>query len=115
MTQSKPKGTKTERLAEQRFRRSLRMLENDDIMDDYLDRNIPCAWATLERDIDVTEKKIKITLRLDESVVKFYRSMGNGYQARMNRILATYAQMRISQCHKHDALMKKMYPAKVAF
>ena len=39
MTQSKPKGTKTERLAEQRFRRSLRMLENDDIMDDYLDRN----------------------------------------------------------------------------
>ena len=47
--------------------------------------------------MDVTERKVKITIRLDESVVKFYRAMGVGYQARMNRVLQTYAQMQIAQ------------------
>ena len=39
---------------------------------------------------------MKITLRVDRSVAKFYRSMGKGYQERINRILATYAQARIA-------------------
>lgn len=37
-----------------------------------------------------------VTLRLGESVVKFFRAMGPGYQARINRVLNSYAQMKIA-------------------
>ena len=56
----------------------------------------PEAWHRLETDLDVREKKVHLTLRLDESVAKFFRAMGPGYQARINRVLATYTQMRIA-------------------
>ena len=57
----------------------------------------PDAWRTLEEDVDVRERKTHVTLRLDESVAAFYRAMGPGYQARINRVLKTYAQMRIAR------------------
>ena len=115
MTTTKPTGTKTERLARERFLKSIRHLNNDDMLDQYLGYNIPDAWATLEKEIDVTEKRVKITLRLDESVVKFYRGMGNGYQARINRILATYAQLKISNLKEHNAYIEKHDPTLMAF
>ncbi|MDJ1006643.1 MAG: BrnA antitoxin family protein [Paracoccaceae bacterium] len=90
------KGPKSVRLAEQRLTRLVLEL-NDEPMAFEAEWTIPETWATLEDDIDVEEKKVKITLRLDESVVKFFRAMGPGYQARMNRVLATYAQMKIAQ------------------
>gem|GEM_PF-4536393 len=40
---------------------------------------------------------MKITLRLDESVAKFYRAMGAGYQARISRILGLWANMKIGE------------------
>ena len=66
--------------------------------------SVPKAWETLEHDVDVTEKKMQVSIRLDESVLKFYRAMGKGYQERMNRILATYAQMRIAEIKTNDEL-----------
>ena len=48
--------------------------------------------------MDVTERKVKITIRLDEKRGEDSdRAMGVGYQARMNRVLQTYAQMQIAQ------------------
>ena len=58
---------------------------------------MPLAWHTLEHDLDVEESKVKITLRLDESVAKFYRAMGPGYQARISRILGLWANMKIGE------------------
>lgn len=95
------KGPKTQRLAEQRLRRLLLDLY-DETMPSEAEWTIPEAWATLEDDVDVDEKKVRITLRVDESVAKFYRAMGKGYQGRMNRVLATYAQMQIAQVRWHD-------------
>ncbi len=91
------------------------MLDNEGILNSHIRDNIPRAWATLEQDIDVTEKRTKITLRLDVSVAQFYRAMGNGYQARINRVLATYAQLRISQLAEFDELMAREHPVEVAF
>ncbi len=68
---------------------------------------VPEAWATLEQDVDVWEPKVKVTLRLDESVAKFYRAMGPGYQARVSRILATYAQMRIAEVREGEAALAR--------
>lgn len=61
------------------------------------------AWDTLEADVDVWEKKAKVTLMLDDSLAKFYRAQGVGYQARINRILATYAQMKIAEVREAKA------------
>lgn len=95
------KGPKTQRLAEKRLRQLLNEL-GDELSPDELERKIPEAWSTLEEDLDVEEPKVKITLRLDRSVATFFRGMGKGYQARMNRVLATYAQMRIAQVRFYE-------------
>ena len=100
------KGTKTQRLAQHRLRRLLLDLDTDAIPWE-VEKNIPEAWATLEDDIDVEEKKVKITLRLDESVVTFFRAMGVGYQARMNRVLVTYAQMQIAEVRWYETAIQE--------
>lgn len=89
--------TKTQAMHLERLMLNAQHLEDEDLSDYDIQHLIPVAWDTLERDVDVEENKVKITLRLDDSVAKFYRAMGNGYQARMNRILATFAQMRMGQ------------------
>lgn len=95
--------TKTQAMHLERLMLNAQHLESEDLSDYDIQHLIPVAWDTLERDVDVEEKKVKITLRLDESVAKFYRAMGTGYQARMNRILATFAQMRMGQVMMENA------------
>ncbi|MEL7025634.1 MAG: BrnA antitoxin family protein [Pseudomonadota bacterium] len=89
-------GPKSQALASKRLTRLLIDLY-DEPMPLEARQVIPEAWATLEDDIDCEEPKVKVTLRMDASVAKFYRAMGRGYQARMNRVLATYAQMQIAR------------------
>jgi len=102
-----PGQTKTARLAFERLMGEVRDLETDDLLPFWIDKHIPEAWDTLERDVDVVEKKVRITIRVDESVAKFYRGMGQGYQARINRVLATFAQMRIAQVNVAEARIAK--------
>ena len=68
--------------------------------DDFLEaarRHVPEAWLTLEMDVDTAAPKQKLSLYLDASVVKMYRAMGRGYQARINRILETWMQMKMAE------------------
>ena len=88
--------SKSERLARDGLMRSLIELQGASWIDTALREEIPEAWHTLEADIDVTEPKEKVTLYLDRSVARFYRQMGRGYHARINRLLATWAQMKIA-------------------
>lgn len=110
-------ATKTARLARARLERLLEGAGDDTRLWAKVQDRVPEAWATLEEDIDCWEDKVKVTLRLDTSVARFYRAMGKGYQARMNRILATYAQMKIGEVErmraledKVDAIMKENLP-----
>jgi hypothetical protein len=92
--------TRSERLAWERLgKRSLELYYTPIWVYD-LKREIPAAWAVLEQDIDVEEPKVKVTIRLDESVAKYFRAMGKGYQERINRVLATYAQMQIARVNR---------------
>ncbi len=115
MATTKAKGTKTERLHRDRFLRNLRAFDDEEMLEFEMRDKIPEAWVTLEHDIDVTERKVKISLRLDESVAKYYRSMGIGYQARINRILATYAQMRIGKLNELEEYMRQHKPVDVVY
>ena len=98
-------GAKSQALASKRLTRYLVDLYDDRIPIEA-QHVIPEAWATLEDDIDVEEEKVKITLRVDASVAKFYRAMGKGYQTRMNRVLSTYAQMQIARVRWFEGEME---------
>ena len=92
------KGPKTRRLAEARVKQLMFHHVNRD-RDDLLKlarEQVPEAWHTLEMDIETFEPKQKVSLYLDKSVVKMFRAMGGGYQARINRILATWLQMKMA-------------------
>ncbi|WP_417248363.1 BrnA antitoxin family protein [Celeribacter sp.] len=102
LVKSRPQLTKTKRLALERLSRTAEALRRFEPMDWDVRDVVPEAWKTLEQDVDVAEKKVKITLRLDESVAKFFRAQGEGYQARINHVLATFAQMKIAQVDLYD-------------
>jgi uncharacterized protein (DUF4415 family) len=51
---------------------------------------LPKEWHHLERTHPCTPKKVRVTAGYDADVVKFYRSLGQGYQARMNAVLRAY-------------------------
>ncbi len=89
--------TKTQRITRQRLARNLLLLQSETWLPNALTDEVPEAWHTLEMDVDVEEPKEKVTLYLDRSVAKFYRAMGKGYHGRINRLLATWAQMKIAE------------------
>ena len=104
-TPPRPKLTKTEHLAMNCLFRNLKAFEDETILDYTLRDQIPEAWSTLEQDLDVEEKKTKVALWVDDSVAKFYRAMGKGYQGRITRVLATYAQLKISKERSFEAFV----------
>jgi uncharacterized protein (DUF4415 family) len=101
-------NTRAARMARARLDRLLEGGGSDAEIWRKVQTQVPEAWATLEQDIDCEEEKVKLTLRIDASVARFYRAMGKGYQARMNRILATYAQMRIGEIERERAMQDEV-------
>ncbi len=110
--------TKTQRIARDKLSEILWRSQNEDVISTALRDEVPDAWHRLEADLDVHEKKVQITIRLDASVAKFFRAMGHGYQARINRILETWARMKIAGALDGEARMEAMieegFQAKVA-
>lgn len=68
---------------------------------------IPEAWAALEQDVDLPEPRVKTTLYLDKSVSAYFRALGPGWQNAVNRVLATYAQMKIADVRLGERLMEE--------
>jgi len=102
-----PRMSKTERTARDGLMKNLIYLMQENWIPDTIAEEIPAAWHTLEQDVECAEPRQKVTLYLDRSVVKFYRSMGQGYQARINRLLATYAQMHLAREIKLEEALKE--------
>lgn len=98
---------KTRRLAAERLVAHHIAAEFEEGNDWDVREQIPEAWLTLEQDVDVFEPKTKVTLWIDESVAKFYRAQGKGWHRRVNRVLATYAQMKIADVKVGDALLAR--------
>ncbi len=51
---------------------------------------LPDGWHRVASEHPCTPKKAKVTLGLDADMLRWYRAMGHGYQARMNAILRVY-------------------------
>jgi uncharacterized protein (DUF4415 family) len=47
-------------------------------------------WFEAARIVDPSSGKKRITIRLDEDVIDFFKQDGPGYQSRINKVLRTY-------------------------
>ncbi len=56
---------------------------------------IPAEWHEIARQTP-DRPKVKINLMLEEDVVKFFKSMGEGYGARINAVLKSYMHARLA-------------------
>ena len=61
------------------------------------ERLIPPDWHSVERDVPVGRRRTKITAAFDADLVKWFRNMGLGYQARMNQVLRSYMLAVVSK------------------
>jgi uncharacterized protein (DUF4415 family) len=68
----------------------LRVMEKENRDRKLKERMIPREWLTIERDVPVRPKRLRVTARYDEELVKWFRAMGHNYQARMNAVLRAY-------------------------
>ena len=59
-------------------------------------RTLPPEWDEIDLKVKVEPKKAKITLRLDEDVIKYFRAMGPGYTMMVNAVLRTFMSGRIA-------------------
>ena len=91
------KGPKARKMAAARFKALAAQIGDDDLDFAGLKEIVPDEWFTLEMDIECREKKEKLTLYLSGSVARSFRAMGEGYQARINRILELWLQMQIAK------------------
>lgn len=67
-----------------------------DIHNELLDeRRVPSEWHEIGR-AKGTPHKVRLTLRVDEDVIKFYRKFGRGYQGRMNDVLSAWMHGRLA-------------------
>jgi len=49
-------------------------------------------WENVE--LRMPQRKVPITIRLDPDVLAWFRSLGKGYQTRINAVLRTYMEAR---------------------
>lgn len=64
---------------------------------------IPSGWHEIAQSREVPAKE-KITLRLDEDVVRFFRSMGRGHLVKMNAVLRAFMLARLAEVVRNDPL-----------
>lgn len=62
----------------------------DDLFVNWIDKSLPDGWDGLEYHDPVARHKTRVTLRLDSDMLRWFRKLGPGYQARINRVLRIY-------------------------
>lgn len=90
--------TKREKLAQNRMALLMHRMDMEADPSRWLTefrRRFPAEWRTLEDDVWSDPPKEKVTLYLDRAVAKAFKSMGRGWQARVNRVLETWLQAQI--------------------
>ncbi len=67
-----------------------------DLHHELLDgRRVPREWHEIAKS-KARQEKVRLTLRVEADVVRFFRRMGPGYQQRMNDVLAAWMHGRLA-------------------
>lgn len=97
--------SKSERLARRRLIYHMWVASEDQLPMREIRDEAPDAWHMIEADFDCFAPKQKMTLYLDAPVAKAFKAMGKGYQARINRILGTWMEMKIGHVMEAEKIM----------
>ena len=73
----------------------LRQIEWDLHQEVLDERRIPPLWNEIAKAKGQAEK-VRLTIRVDGDVVRFFRRFGRGYQQRMNDVLAAWMHGRLA-------------------
>jgi len=68
----------------------------DDLRNDWINRSLPKDWNGSISAFGYSGQKEKISIRLDTDMLRWFRSLGPGYQAKMNTVLRIYWTALIS-------------------
>lgn len=79
---------------------AMRRLEWDLHSTVFHHQRIPRDWHQIATQRE--SEKTRITLRVDRDVVKWFRSMGPGYQPRMNDVLRAFMHAKLAGLLKGD-------------
>ena len=74
---------------------AMRMLEWDLHQRLMEELRIPAEWHEIAREKGQS-KKTRVTIRLDEEIVRFFRSTGADWQPRLNRVLSVWMHARLA-------------------
>ncbi|MFK7879795.1 BrnA antitoxin family protein [Roseobacter sp.] len=80
---------KSQRTSHTQLIHELERLQQE-LSQDWLDQSLPDYWTGLDWEAAVERHKTRVTLRLDTDMVRWFRALGPGYQARINRVLRIY-------------------------
>ncbi|MEM7060643.1 MAG: BrnA antitoxin family protein, partial [Pseudomonadota bacterium] len=58
---------------------------------------VPPGWDGLHKKAPCAPKKGRMTIRLDQDVLDWYRDLGTGYQVRINLVLRAYMEAIIAK------------------
>jgi uncharacterized protein (DUF4415 family) len=84
------KPTARERRADIRFRYQLAQLEQDLRDIKTMENVVPPEWFKMDTLAPTRPRRKRITLLVDEEVVKWFKGLGEGYQGRVNAVLRAY-------------------------
>ena len=62
----------------------------DGLMHSWIDKSLPKDWNYFNSRDPIDPHKTRVTLRLDTDMVKWFRTLGPGYQKRINQVLRVY-------------------------
>lgn len=96
---------------------ALKRLEYDINSEVRRKRRIPEEWHNLAA--GVPSKRVKVTMMVEQDVVKFFKSLGPGYQARMNDVMRAFMHMKLGRLLQGvdtpEGYLEDLPPERVSF
>ena len=87
--------TKTERVNFHYLMDAMRRLEWDMHNEVLRQQRIPAQWHEIAKERG-RKAKVRVTTMVEEDVLRFFKSMGRGYQERMNDVLRAFMHGRLA-------------------
>lgn len=77
----------------------LKAMTNDEIDFSDIPRTTPEFWARgiVRKGLKPVVRKNQLTLRIDQDVIEFFRTQGQGYQTKINQLLRAYMEAHNSK------------------
>ena len=101
-----PKMTKTQKAQYDRLFRTTQDLIYDFHNPASVGKYLPADWSYIPT--SAVADKVRLTLRVDADVARFFRKLGPQYQATMNRVLRSFMLAKLTELLADDDMLDPM-------